>query len=146
MFLCKDLIPKCYLLVWLHTPHKTRRLRGKRIPDQEWNQKLANEVQYHQRVQKLLESPYVQFLCGLDSARKNAMLLLAMMVIRRNGPLNHGPTKQYVARNIDVPRMTDPDYEDWLLDRHEPINVNHAIRDHLLDTPWEPPSSASAPS
>ena len=43
-------------------------------------------------------------------------------------------------------RMKDLDYDDWLLDRHEPINVQHAIRDHLLDTPWEPPSSASAPS
>ena len=146
MFLCKDLIPKCYLLVWLHTPHKTRRLRGKRISDQEWNQKLANEVQYHQKVLKLLQSAYVQILCGLDSARKNAMLLLAMMVLRRKGPLNDGPTHQYIAPNIDVARMKDLDYDDWLLDRHEPINVQHAIRDHLLDTPWEPPSSASAPS
>ena len=146
MFLCRDLIPKCYLLVWLHTPHKTRRLRGKRVSDQEWNQKLSKEIQYHQLILKLLQSPYVQILCGLDSARKNAMLLLAMMVLRRKGPLNHGPTHQYIAPNIEVARMKDLDYDDVLLYRHEPINVQHAIRDHLLDTPWEPPSSASAPS
>ena len=58
--------------------------------------------------------------------------------------MNDGPTHQYVAPNIDVARMKDLDYDDWLLDRHEPTNVQHAIRDHLLDTPWEPPSSASA--
>ena len=146
MFLCTDLIPKCYLCVWIHTPHKTRRLRGNRISDQEWNKKLVNEVQYYQKVLKLLKSEYVQILCGLDSARKNAMLLLAMMVLNRKGPLNKGPTHQYIAPNIDVSRMKDLDYDDWLLDRHEPINVQHAIRDHLLDTPWEPPTSASAPS
>ena len=95
---------------------------------------------------KLIESPYVQILCGLDSARKNAMLLLAMMVLRRKGPLNHGPTHQYIAPNIDVARMKDLDYDDVLLDRYEPINVLHAIRDHLLDSPWEPPTSASAPN
>ena len=146
MFMCTDLIPKCYLLIWLHTPHKTRRLRGKRVPNHEWNRKFSECVQYHNKVQKLIESPYVQILCGLDAARKNAMLLLAMMVIRRKGPLNHGPTKQYVAPNMDVSRMTDPEYDDWLLDRHEPVIVTDAIRDHLFDTPWEPPSSASAPS
>ena len=95
---------------------------------------------------KLIESPYVQILCGLDSARKNAMLLLAMMVLRRKGPLNHGPTHQYIAPNIDVERMKDLDYDDVLLDRYEPINVLHAIRDRLLDSPWEPPTSASAPN
>ena len=86
MFLCKDLIPKCHLAIWIHTPHTTRRLRGKRIPDQEWNQKVSKEIQYHQVVSKLLESPYVQILCGLDTARNNAMLILAMMVIHRKGP------------------------------------------------------------
>ena len=146
MFLCTALIPKCHLLVWLHTPSKTRRSRGKRVPDQEWNRKLSDCVQYHKKIEKLLESNFVQILCGLDTARKNAMLLLAMMVIRRDGPLNQGATKQYVAPNMNVSRMIDPDYDDWLLDRHEPINVNHAIRDHLLDTPWEPPTSASVAS
>ena len=146
MFLCTELILKCNLLVWLHTPSKTRRSRGKRIPDQEWNRKLSDCAQYHKKIEKLLESKFVQILCGLDTARKNAMLLLAMMVIRRDGPLKQGATKQYVAPNMNVSRMIDPDYDDWLLDRHEPINVNHAIRDHLLDTPWEPPTSASVAS
>ena len=74
------------------------------------------------------------------------MLILAMMVIKRKGPLNDGPTHQYIAPHIDVSRMKDLDFDDYLLDRHEPINVQHAIRDHFLETPWEPPSSTSAPS
>ena len=94
MFLCKDLIPNCHLAVWIHTPHKTRRLRGKRIPDQEWNQKVSKEIQYHQIISNFLKSQCVQIFCGLDTARKNAMLILTMMVVRRKGPLNHGPSHQ----------------------------------------------------
>ena len=105
---------------------------------------MAKEIQYHQVIAKLLESPYVQILCGLDPARNNAMLILAMMVLRRKGPLNHGASHQYRAPHIDIARMKDVEYEDVLLNRYEPINVQHLIRDHFLETPWEPPSSASA--
>ena len=146
MFLCKDLIPKCHLAIWIHTPHKTRRLRGKRIPDQEWNQKVSKELEYHQIISSFLKSQYCQILCGLDKTRYNAMLILAMMVIRRKGPLNHGPSHQYRSPQIAIDRMKDVEYDDVLLNMYEPKNIQHVLRDHFLETPWEPPSSASAPS
>ena len=65
------------------------------------------------------------------------MLILAMMVVRKNGTLNHGFSHQYRATHIDIARM-----KEWtmtmLLNRYEPINVQHMLRNHFLETPWEP--------
>ena len=71
------------------------------------------------------------------------MLILAMMVVRRKGPLNHGPSHQYRAPHIVIKRMKDVEYDDVLFNMYEPINVQHVLRDHFLETPWEPQSSIS---
>ena len=75
------------------TRHKIRRLRGKRVSDQEWDRKVSkrsNTTNLFRSSSCPLMSRYyavwIQILCGLDSARKNALLILAMMVLLRKSP------------------------------------------------------------
>ena len=72
------------------------------------------------------------------------MLILAMMVIRRKGPLNHGISHVYQSPQITLDRMKDVDYDDVLISTYKPMNIQHVLRDHFLETPWEPPPKASA--
>ena len=100
----------------------------------------------HKAVFSFINTSYCQILCGLDRAKYNAMLILAMMVLRRKGPLSHGITHVYKSPQIIVDRMKDVDYDDVLINHYESRNIQHVLRDRFLETPWEPPSTASATS
>ena len=63
------------------------------------------------------------------------MLILTMMVVRRKGPLNHGPSHEQRTPHIVIERMKDVECDDVLLNMYESINAQHVIRDHFLDTP-----------
>ena len=67
------------------------------------------------------------------------MLIIAMMVIKRQGPLSSGQSNFFKSPQIQVHRMKEVDYDDELINNFEHRNIQHVLRDHFLERPWELP-------